>query len=179
MVLDTARPRYKEKMVWNAWKRCCKKVDSQGEHFTGIHDRFLNDPVHRESQLVIGWLEQKCKEWDELSKEDHAYKPTPEEKRRHKGQWYLILNKAGKNGPMKLRLDYRAAVMMEIVLHHESGEPIEEPTHPGQQRRIRQGQEVFSEDYSSSARVDQHTGWQYWLSSPSSSLWYAPEWSCK
>ena len=33
--------------AWNAWKRCCKKVDSQGEHFTGIHDRFLRDPVYR------------------------------------------------------------------------------------------------------------------------------------
>ena len=32
-------------IAWNAWKRCCKKVDSQGEHFTGIHDRFLRDPV--------------------------------------------------------------------------------------------------------------------------------------
>ena len=32
-------------LAWNAWKRCCKKVDSQGEHFTGIHDRFLRDPV--------------------------------------------------------------------------------------------------------------------------------------
>ena len=41
-------------LAWNAWKRCCKKVDSQGEHFTGIHDRFLRDPVHRESQLAIG-----------------------------------------------------------------------------------------------------------------------------
>ena len=29
-------------MAWTAWKRCCKKVDSQGEHFTGIHDRFLD-----------------------------------------------------------------------------------------------------------------------------------------
>ena len=45
-------------MAWNAWKRCCKKVDSQGEHFTGIHDRFLRDPVYRESQLAIGWTEQ-------------------------------------------------------------------------------------------------------------------------
>ena len=26
--------------AWNAWKRCCKKVDSQGGHFPGIHDRF-------------------------------------------------------------------------------------------------------------------------------------------
>ena len=64
-------------MAWNAWKRCCKKVDSQGEHFTGIHDRFLRDPFYRESQLAIGWSEQKCKEWDELAKEDHTYKLTP------------------------------------------------------------------------------------------------------
>ena len=37
--------------------------------------------------------------------------------------------------------------MMKNRLHHESGEPIEEPIHPGQQRRTRRGQEVFSEDY--------------------------------
>ena len=141
-------------LAWNAWKRCCKKVDSQGEHFTGIHDRFLRYPVYRESQLAIGWTEQKCKECDEHAKEDHTHKLTPEERRRCKGQWYLTLNKAGKIGLMKLRSDYRAAVMMKNRLHHESGEPIEEPIHPGQQRRIRQGQEVFSEDYFSSARVD-------------------------
>ena len=34
-------------VAWNAWKRCCKRVDSQGEHFTGIHDRFLRDQVYR------------------------------------------------------------------------------------------------------------------------------------
>ena len=62
---------------------------------------------------------------------------------------------------MKLRSDYTAAVMMKNRLHHESGEPIEEPIHPGQQRRTRQGEEVFSEDYLSSARVDQHTGYIY------------------
>ena len=111
-------------MAWNAWKRCCTKVDSQGEHFTGIHDQFLRDPVYRESQLAIGWSEQECKEWDELAKEDHTYKLTPEESRRYEGQWYLALNKAGKKGPMKLRSDYRAAVLMKNRLHHESGEPI-------------------------------------------------------
>ena len=160
-------------MAWNAWKRCCKKVDSQDEDFIGIHDRFLRDPVYCE------WSEQECKEWDEFAKEDHTYKLTPEEKRRYKGHWYLTLNKTGKNGPMKLRSDYRAAVMMKNRLHHESGEPVEEPIHRGQQRRTRRGQEVFSEDYFSSARVDQHTGWQHWPSSPSSSWWYASEWSLK
>ena len=166
-------------MAWNAWKRCCKKVDSPGEHFTGIHDRFLRDPVYRESQLAIGSTEQKFKEWDELAKEDQTYRLNPEEKKRNQGQWYLTLNKSGKNGPMKLRSDFRAAVSIKNRLHHESGEQIEEPINPGQQRRIQQGQELFSEDYFSSARVDQHTGWQYWPSSTSSSLWYASEWSWK
>ena len=68
-------------IAWNAWKRCCKKVDSQGGHITVIHDRFFKDPVYRESQLAIGWTEQKCKEWDELAKEDHTYRLTPEEKK--------------------------------------------------------------------------------------------------
>ena len=130
--------------AWNAWKRCCKKVDSQGEHCTGIHDRFLRVPVYRESQLAIGWSEQQCKEWAELAREDHTYKLTPEERRRYKGQWYFTLTKAGKNGPMKLRSDYRAAVLMRNRLHHKSGEPIEELIHPGQRRRIQQGQKVFS-----------------------------------
>ena len=119
-------------MAWNAWKRCCKKVDSQGEHFTGIHDRFLRDPVYRESQLAIGCTEQKCKEWDELAQEDQTYRLTPEEKRRYHGQWYLTLNKSCKNGPMKLRSDFRAAVSMKNRLHHESGEQIEEPISPEQ-----------------------------------------------
>ena len=80
-------------VAWNAWKRCCKKVDSQGGHFTAIRDRLLRDPVYRESQLAIGWTKQKCKELDELAKEDHTYRLTPEEKRRYQGQWYLTLNK--------------------------------------------------------------------------------------
>ena len=148
-------------MAWNAYP--------PGEHFTGIHDRFLRDPVYRESQLAIGWTEQECKEGDELAQEDHTYRLTPEEKKRYQGQWYLTLNKAGKNGPMKLRSDFRAAVSMKKRLHHESGEQVEEPIHPCQQRRTRRGQDIFSEDYLSSARIDQHTGWQRWPSSASSS----------
>ena len=48
----------------------------------------------------------------------------------------LLKTKQAKNGPMKLRSDYRAAVLMKNRLHHEAR----------QQRRIQQGQEVFSED---------------------------------
>ena len=113
---------------------------------------------------------------NQLAKEDRTYHSRG---KRYQGQRYLTLNKESKNGPMKIRSDYRAAVLTKNRLHHELGEPIEEPIHPSQQSRIRQGQEVFSKDYFSSARVDQHTGWQYWPSSTSSSWWYASEWSWK
>ena len=84
MVLYMAKPKNKKEyhVAWNAWERCCKKVDSQGEHFAGIHNRFLRDPAYRESQLAIEWTERKCKELDELAKEDHTYKLTPEEKKK-------------------------------------------------------------------------------------------------
>ena len=53
-------------------------------------------------------------------------------KEKYQGQWCLTLNKAGKNGPMKLRSDFRAAVSMKNRLHHESGEQVEDPIHPEQ-----------------------------------------------
>ena len=43
----------------------------------------------------------------------HTFKLTPEERRRYQGQSYLTLNKSGKNGPMKLRSDFRAAVFYQ------------------------------------------------------------------
>ena len=98
MVLDTARPRYKEDTAWLGMRGrdAARKSTPKVNILTGIHDRFLRDPVHGESQLAIGWTEQKCKEWNELAQEDHTYKLTPEEKRRYKGHWYLTLNKTAK-----------------------------------------------------------------------------------
>ena len=96
--------------AWSARKRCCKKVDSQCEHFTGIHDRFLRDPVYRESQQAFGWSHKEC---DELAKEDHTYHLTPEEKKKYQNQWYLTLNEAGKNGPMKLSIRLQSRCLDE------------------------------------------------------------------
>ena len=72
-------------VAWNAWKRCCKRVDSD-EHYKGIHDRFLRDQVYRESQLKIGWTVQKCMEMDELAKQDHTYRLSKEEFEKYRGQ---------------------------------------------------------------------------------------------
>ena len=128
-------PKKEYQKACNALKRCCKRVDSQGEHFKGIHDRFLRDQVYRESQLKIGWTEQKCIEMDELAQQDHTYHLSTEEFNRYQGQWYLTLNKSDKNAPMRLRSDFRAAVSIKNRLHRESGEEFAQPTSPQQHRR--------------------------------------------
>ena len=65
---------------------------TQGEHFKGIHDNFLRDQVYRESQLLIGWTEQKCMEVDELAEPNHTYHLSAGEFKRYQGQWFLTLN---------------------------------------------------------------------------------------
>ena len=114
-------------IAFNAWKRCRKTVDGQEEHYEGIHDRFLRDQVYRDSQLKIGWTEQKCIEMDKLAQEDHPYRLSRDEFKRYQGQWCLTLNKSGKNAPMRLRSDFRAAVTIKNRLHRESGEERAEP----------------------------------------------------
>ena len=148
MVLHTAKLKNRK---WNAWKRCCTRVDSQGEHLTGIHDRFLRDQVCRESQLAIGWSEQQCIEMDELAKQNHTYHLSTEEFKRYQGQWYLTLNKSGENAPVRIRPDFRAAVSLKNRLHRESGEQVAEPVSP-------------------------HQCWR-WHSSSSDSWWDTSDWS--
>ena len=57
----------------NARRRCIKK------NFDGIHDRFQRDLTYRDSQLKIGWTEEKCIEMDKLAQEDHSYRLSREE----------------------------------------------------------------------------------------------------
>ena len=136
-MLDMARPKNKKSTIWPSMRvrDAARKSTLKGEHFEGIHDRFFRDPVYRESQLAIGWTEQKCKEWDELARETIHIVSLQRKRKRHQGQWYLTLNKPGKNGPRKFRSDFRAAVLMKNRLHHESEEQVEEPIHPDQYRR--------------------------------------------
>ena len=112
-----------------------RELTLECEHFTGIHDRFLRDQVYRESQLLIGWTEQKCIEMDELAKKNHTYHLSTEDFKKKQGQWYLTLNKSGKNAPMRLRPDFRTAVSLKNRLHRESGEQVAEPISPQQYRR--------------------------------------------
>ena len=89
MVLGTVNTEAQKQyhIAFNAWKRCRKRVDGQEEHYEGIHDRFLLDQVCCDSQLKIGWTEQKCIEMDKLAQEDHSYRPSRDESKRYQKQW--------------------------------------------------------------------------------------------
>ena len=82
MMLDTARPKYKENTIWpgmrgrDAARKLTLKVNIlQGFTIDFSEIQFIVN------QLAIELTEQKCKEWDELAQEDHAYRLTPEERK--------------------------------------------------------------------------------------------------
>ena len=136
MVLDMAKPKNRTCTIKpgmrgrNAARELTPKVN-----ILKVFTIDSSEIVYRESQLAIGWTEPKCKEMDELAKENHTYHLSTEEFERYQGQWYLTLNKSGKNGLMRLRHGSRAAVSLKNRLHHESGEQVEEPISPEQYRR--------------------------------------------
>ena len=118
-------------IAWNAWKTCCKKVDSQGEHLQVFAIDFS------EIQFIVNHNSQSdgqnesAKRWTNLQKKTIHIISLPEEKRRYQGTPVsLTLNKSGKNGPTRLRSDFRAAVSVKNPLHRESGEQVEEPISP-------------------------------------------------
>ena len=100
----------------NLRKRCIKKG------FEGIHDRFQNDPILRESQLSIGRTEEVCIQMDKDAQKDFTYRMTEDEYFRYKKNWWVSLNKSGKIGPMRDRSDFNEALTKLHRLHQESGE---------------------------------------------------------
>ena len=106
MLLDTARPRYKENTTClgmrgrDAARKSTPKVNTLQIFTIDVQRSSLSCITTR-----VRIVRTSAKRWDELAKEDHTYHLSPEEKRKYKGQRYLTLNKTGKNGPMKLRSD--------------------------------------------------------------------------
>ena len=79
MVLDTARPKFKENTTWLGMRGrdAARKSTPMVDILQVFTIDFSEIQFYRESQLAIGWSEQKCKEWDELAKEDHTYRHNP------------------------------------------------------------------------------------------------------
>ena len=83
----------------NLKKRCIKR------RFEEIHDRFLNDPEFRESQLEHDRDEEACIKMDELADKDFSHYMTQPEYFRYKQNWWISLNKSGNTGPLRYRSD--------------------------------------------------------------------------
>ena len=82
----------------------------------------------------ISWFATKnWLDWGEVhrdgqvAQENHSYCPSSEEFERYKKNWYITLNKSGRNAPMKLRSDFREALIDMHRLHRESWEERPEP----------------------------------------------------
>ena len=92
------------------------------ERIERIHDRCLEDPIFRESQLDIDKTEEVCFQVDKDAQKDFTYRMTQEEYFRYKKNWWITFNKSGKIGPVRDRSDYNDALTTLNRLHQESGE---------------------------------------------------------
>ena len=72
-------------------------------------------------------MEEKCIEMEKLAQEDYSYCPSSKAFERYRKNWYISVNKSGRNAPMKLRSDFREALTDMHRLHQESGEERPEP----------------------------------------------------
>ena len=105
----------------NARKRCLKK------NFDGIHDRFPRDPVYRDSQLKLAGPRRSASQWMNWHRKTTPTAHPLRSMRDVRKNWYISLNKSGRNAPMKLRSDFREAFAIMNRLHRESGEERPEP----------------------------------------------------
>ena len=90
--------------------------------FEGIHDRFLKDPVFRESQLEIDRNEEVCIQMDRDAQKDFTYQMTEAEYFRYRRiGGSLSINLENRTGE-KNRSDFNDALTTLHRLHQESGE---------------------------------------------------------
>ena len=137
MVLDMARPKNKKSTIWPGMRG--RDAARKSTPMVNILQVFTIDfseiqfIVHHNSQS--DGQNKSAKSGMNLRKKTMHIISLQRKRKETKGQWYLTLIKEGQNGPMKLRSDFGAAVLMRSRLHRESGEQTEERLHPDQQRR--------------------------------------------
>ena len=134
MVLVMAKPKNRKSTIKPGMRGrdAARKLTLKVDIFTGIHDRFLRDPVSRDSQLAIGCSEQKCKELDELAKKRPYISSHSRGKEKIPRTMVSHLEQSRQKWANELRSDFRAAVSMKSRPHHESGEQVDEPISPEQ-----------------------------------------------
>ena len=123
MVLDIARPKNKQSTTWLGMRG--RDAVRKSTLNVTILQVFTID--FSEIQFIVNHNSQSdgqnksAKSGMNLQKRDDT-----------KDKGILPWTKLAKNGPMKLRSDFRAAVSMKNRLHHKSGEQVKEPVSPEQ-----------------------------------------------
>ena len=137
-----------------------RKAQKKG-HNTRL-ERFLNDPVCRESQSNIGWDENTCNTYDEIAKEDHSSVATRGERSRNENSWRLVLNAESANGPLDQRDDHQETKETCNKLYKEYAAAAgcgNTTIHPQQRVREKPNQQ-FEGHEEDSYRLDSSTGWK-------------------
>ena len=97
-------------------KRCKKRG------FEGIHDRFLTDPIFRESQLEIDRTEENCIEMDKDAQKDFTFSNDARRVLSIQKELVDLSQYIWKTGPMRDRSDFNDALTKLHRIHQESGE---------------------------------------------------------
>ena len=113
VLLGTAKLRHTKSISWPTMRG----RDVSKRNLMEFTIDFKRDPTYRDSQLKIGWTEEKCIEMDKLAQENHSYCLSYEEFERCKKNGYISVNKSGRNALMKLRSDFRTTVTIMHRLH--------------------------------------------------------------
>ena len=124
MVLGTAKLRHRKSTMWRTMRG---KDVSKGKFWWNSRSFPTRPSISWFATSKLAGPRTKCIEMDKLAQEDHSYRLSREEYLRYQKHWYLTLNKSGKNTPMRLRSDFRAAITIMNRLHQESGEERAEP----------------------------------------------------
>ena len=132
------------RVAYNSWKRCRKKKDATGQHYTGILDRFVKSPRYRKSQENMDGRKrnvQRTMHW--LRKTIRTRSQRQNIRFHQSGPSSSIAQDP--YGPMAKRSDYHEAVQLKNRLHHESREIQEKHIHPEKATSNTYGQPIFND----------------------------------
>ena len=124
MVLGTEKLKHRKGTMWHTTRG--RDVSNRIMKEFTIVSHEIPYKVTRNSKLA-GPRRSASKWINWHRKTNHSYRLSHEGHLRYQKHWCLTLNKSGKNAPMSLRSDFRAAVTTMNHLHRESGEERAEP----------------------------------------------------
>ena len=128
-----------------------KAESAKKGHCPTILERWFRVAQYRAYLSEHRWTEEQIRQYDALAMEDHSNEATPGERRRWEKNWHIVLNKEGKQGPMKQRPDFRESKQAHRQLYKEHAEGTGEginSIHPAHQARQNYRQQFNdSEEY--------------------------------